>query len=122
MNAIYSLLIISFVAGFITSTTSFFFHRATWHTKIKKNPLSLLNIFLSNIYQFNGKFLGVVSLSVSIATCIILGNSLYIIFYCDSLSFVFCDVAKIFLAIIALRVFILLFVYSFFYDQNLIQD
>lgn len=122
MNAIYSLLVASIVAGFITSTTAFFLHRASWHNKIKKSPINLLNLFVSNIYQFNNKFLGAVSLSVSIATSIILGNSLYIVFYCDSLTFAFCDVAKIFLAIVAIRVVILMVAYSIFYNQNLIQE
>lgn len=122
MNPIHSLLIISIVAGFITSTISFFLIRGNWHTKLKKNQISCLNQIFTNIYQFNSKFLGAVSLSVSIAASIIIGNFLFIIFYCDSLSFVFCDVAKIFLAIIGIRIFSLLIVYSFFYDKNLIEN
>lgn len=122
MNAIYALLIISFTAGFITCTTSFFLFRGEWHSKLKKNPITFFNYFVTNIYQFNGIFLGAVSLSVSIAACIIIGNAIYILFYCDSLSLVFCDIAKIFLAIVALRIALLLVGYSFFYDKNLIQD
>jgi len=122
MNSIYSLLVVSIIAGFITSIITFFLHRGSWHKNIKKNPINFFNLFVTNIYQFNGTFLGVVSLSVSIAACIIIGNTLFIIFYCDSLIFAFCDVAKIFLAIVALRTVVLLVGYSFFYKENLIQD
>lgn len=122
MNAIYSLLITSMVAGFITSTIAFFLHRGSWYNKIKKNPIVFFNLFVSNIYQFNGKFLGAVSLSVSIAASIIIGNLLYIFFYCDSLVFVFSDTVKILFGIVAIRAAILLLGYSLFYDQNLIQD
>lgn len=122
MNPIYSLLIVSIVAGFITSTIAFFLNRGRWHTKLKKNPIPFFNTYVTTIYQFNDKVLSAVSLSVSIAACIIIGNSLYITFYCDSLSFTFCDVAKIFLAITALRTTSILIGYSFFYDEKLIQE
>lgn len=122
MNVIFSLIITFFLAGFVTSIIAFFLHRASWPNKIKKSSLSFLNLFVTNIYQFNGKFLGVVSLSVSIASSVILGNALFIAFYCDSLSSTYCDIAKIFLAIVFIRVIILLLFYSLFYDKNYIED
>lgn len=122
MDIICSLLLISIVAGLITSIVAFFIHRTNWYQKIKKSPIYFLKLFVTNTYQFNDKLFGAVSLSVSIATSIILGNSFYIIFFCDSLSFEYCDIAKIFLAVVVFRVVLLFLLYSFFYDKNVIED
>lgn len=89
MNAIYWLLIISILSGFFTSMISYVIHKSGWHAVGRKCSLKIVNLFISNIYQFNGLFLNVVSLSVAIATSVIASNIIFINFYCDSIFLIF---------------------------------
>lgn len=122
MNAIYSLLIISLVSGFITSIIAYLIHKSGWHAVIKKSPFKMVNLFISNIYQFNGALLNVVSLSVGIATSVIAGNIMYIIFYCDSLHFDIQSAVIVFLSITLFRTLFLICAYCFFYEEDILKN
>jgi uncharacterized membrane-anchored protein len=122
MNAIYSLLIISIVSGFLTSMLAYFIHKSRWHVSRKKSPFKLINLFISNIYQFNGIFLNVVSISVAIATSVIAGNIMFIIFYCDSLVFDIGASFIVFVSVTLFRIVLLLITYSLFYEEEMLKN
>lgn len=122
MNAIYTLLVMSVVSGILTCIFAFILHRSKWHKTIKKSPFGLLNFFVTNVYQFNGRFLGAVSLSISIPAAVIICNILFIIFYCNSFLFEITEAMVVMVSAAFIRGLLLLIAYSFFYDENLLKD
>jgi hypothetical protein len=122
MNAIYWLLIISILSGFFTSMISYYIHNSGWHAVKNKCSLKVVNLFISNIYQFNGIFLNVVSLSVAIATSVIVSNIIFIHFYCDSIFFDIEAAVVIFLSVTLFRALFLAVAYYFFYEEEMLKS
>ncbi len=122
MSAIYTLLVLSIFSGMVTSIVAYIIHNSRWHLKCKKSSFEFANLVLTNIYQFNGKLFSPVSVSISVATCIILGNIIFIVFYCDINTLGLIDALLIFSVITIVRTLFLFIVYKFLYNQKILSD
>lgn len=120
MNAIYILLIVSLAAGITTSIIAFFIHKMKWHQRRNKSPFESMNLFVSNLYQFNDKLLSPLSVSMSIAFCMITINILYIFFLYSGELGLECALYMYLISSI-FRTAVLFTFYALFYDKRIVS-
>lgn len=121
MNTIYTLLALSVVTGVVSSIINFFIHHSPLGRKPALSQIKPLKIFITNIYQFNKTFLGLVNLALSLCSSIILTNILFIFLYCGSLTLEFSDTIVLFGSVIAIRAIYSIFIYRYFFDEKLLD-